>query len=72
MEEIKKKLDRLVEWVFFQYGTLRFRKEIARLKRGECPFCGTKIDHTKMSTKIEKIMYQKTGLCKKCQKGLYE
>ena len=67
-EKFKRKMDRAVEWCIYSYGTVRFRKEINRCKNGECPFCGKRINHDDFTSRQEKEIFNRTGLCLNCQK----
>jgi hypothetical protein len=47
---------------------LGFDKEIDRIEKGECPFCGKKIDpNTEYRDRLSRKEYELSGMCQKCQ-----
>lgn len=44
-----------------------FHKELDRLERGLCPFCGKPIDKKDFKDELSRKEYEISGLCQKCQ-----
>lgn len=45
-----------------------FGKEVEAVERGECPFCGKKVDEaTEFVDELSRKEFKISGLCQKCQ-----
>lgn len=47
--------------------SMGFDEEVARLERGECPFCGAPTDDNSFRDELSVREYHISGLCQKCQ-----
>lgn len=48
-----------------------FDREIERVNRGECPFCGKKIDDAEYRDAESRREREISGLCQKCQDDMF-
>lgn len=49
-----------------------FGKEVARVEKGECPFCGKAIMEGEFRDGKSAIEHEVSGLCQKCQDHVWD
>ena len=42
-----------------------------RIERGDCPLCGCKVDVSAFTEEVERMEFDISGLCPKCQYKVY-